>query len=57
MGFIRVKKKSNDFKSWLKLCSNSKDIRDVFRITGLNKVFEMHRNAIEAIAAFRRGEW
>jgi anti-sigma B factor antagonist len=53
---IRVKKKSNDFKGRLKLCSMSKEIRDVFRITGLNRVFGMHRDAKEAIAAFRHGD-
>jgi anti-anti-sigma factor len=53
---IRCKKKSNDFKLWLKLCSIDTEIRKVFRITGLNKVFEIHRDAKEAIAAFWHGD-
>jgi len=53
---IRCKKKSNDFKVWLKLSSIDREILKVFTITGLNKVFEIHADERDAIMAFRHGD-
>jgi anti-sigma B factor antagonist len=51
---IRVKKKSNDFKIALKLCSIDPEIQKVFKITGLNKVFEIYPDRDAAAAAFKK---
>jgi anti-sigma B factor antagonist len=53
---IRCKKKSNDFKLWLKLSSIDREILKVFRIVGLNKVFEIHPDESDAFMAFRQGD-
>jgi anti-sigma B factor antagonist len=52
---IRVNKKCKEFKAILKLCNISPDIRQVFDITGLNKVFSIHATAEEAREAFKKG--
>jgi anti-sigma B factor antagonist len=51
---IRVKKKSNDFKIQLKLCNIDAEILKVFKITGLNKVFEIYPDHDAAAAAFKK---
>jgi len=51
---IRVKKKSNDFKIQLKLCNIDAEIQKVFKITGLNKVFEIYPDHDAAAAAFKK---
>ena len=51
---IRVKKKSNDFKIQLKLCNIEAEIQKVFKITGLNKVFEIFPDHDAAVAAFKK---
>jgi anti-anti-sigma factor len=51
---IRVKKKSNDFKIQLKLCNIDAEIQKVFKITGLNKVFEIYPDHDAAVAAFKK---
>ncbi len=49
---IRFYKRCREFKVRLKLCNISRDILEVFKITNLNKVFEIHTNQEEALAAF-----
>ena len=40
---IRINKKCKEFKANLKLCSIHPDIKQVFKITGLDKVFTIYR--------------
>jgi anti-sigma B factor antagonist len=51
---IRVQKKSKDFKISLKLCSIDAEILKVFKITGLNKVFEILPDRDAAAASFKK---
>lgn len=48
---IRVKRKCMALKVVLKLCDIRPEIFEVFKITGLDKVFEIHRSAAEAVEA------
>ena len=50
---IRVQKKCKEFEIALKLCNISPDISEVFKITGLNKVFDIRADASDAIEAFK----
>jgi anti-anti-sigma factor len=50
---IRVQKKCKEFEISLKLCNISPDISEVFKITGLNKVFDIHADAATALEAFK----
>jgi anti-sigma B factor antagonist len=50
---VRVKKKCKEFEITLKLCNISPDIGQVFKITGLNKVFDIHTDAANAMASFK----
>jgi anti-anti-sigma factor len=50
---VRVNKKCKEYKASLKLSGISRDIREVFKITGMDKIFDIQPNAAEAIAAFR----
>jgi len=52
---IRVNKKCKEFKIDLKLCNIAPDIREVFRITGLEKVFDIHEDVEQALKAFEKG--
>ena len=52
---IRVNKKCKEFKVGLKLCSIAPEIRQVFKITGLDKVFEIHADPVQAMEAFKKG--
>jgi anti-sigma B factor antagonist len=49
---IRFSKRCKEFKAKLKLCSISPQIFQVFKITGLDKVFEIHKDHQEAVTAF-----
>ena len=51
---IRVNKKCGEFKIMLKLCSIAADIRQVFKITGIDKVLEIHADAAQAMEAFKK---
>jgi anti-anti-sigma factor len=51
---IRVHKKCKEFKIALKLCNISPDIREVFKITGLEKVFDIHEDVDHAMNAFKK---
>jgi anti-anti-sigma factor len=50
---IRVQKKCKEFEIALRLCSISPDIIQVFKITGLDKVFDIQADAADAIEAFK----
>ena len=52
---IRVNKKCKEYKVTLKLCGIAPDIRQVFKITGMDKIFEIHADLGEALAAFKAG--
>jgi anti-sigma B factor antagonist len=49
---IRFAKRCKEFNAKLKLCGISPQIFQVFKITGLDKVFESHKDQQQAIAAF-----
>ena len=51
---IRVNKKCAEYKVALKLCNISPDIMQVFKITGLGKVFSIYPDASDALAAFKK---
>ncbi len=51
---IRINKKCKEFKANLKLCSIHPDIKQVFKITGLDKVFTIYKNVEDATAAFAK---
>ena len=51
---IRVNKKCKEYKIALKLCNIASDIRPVFKITGLAKVFDIHEDVTQAIDAFKK---
>ena len=50
---IRVLKKCKEFKVMLKLCNISPEEYEVFQITGMNKLFDIHNDAAGAMAAFK----
>lgn len=52
---IRVRKKCEEFKITLKLSNISPNISEVFKITGLNKVFDIRADAADAIEVFKAG--
>src|SRR5271165_3382695 len=52
---VRVNKKCKEYKISLKLCNISPDIYQVFKITGLDKIFSIHADASDAMAAFKKG--
>jgi anti-anti-sigma factor len=52
---VRVHKKCKQYGVELKLCNISPEIREVFSITGLDKVFSIHPDAADALAAFAAG--
>jgi anti-anti-sigma factor len=51
----KVNRKCKEFEISLKLCNISPDILQVFKITGMNKIFSIHKDAAEAIQAFKAG--
>jgi len=51
---IRIQKKCKDFKIALKLCHIDPEIEKVFKITGLNKVFEIHKTREDALATTKK---
>jgi anti-sigma B factor antagonist len=51
---IRVLKKCKEFKVMLKLCNISPEEYEVFQITGMNKIFEIHDDASQAMEAFKK---
>ena len=51
---IRINKKCAEYKIMLKLCNIAPDIRQVFKITGIDKVLEIHADASQAMEAFKK---
>jgi anti-anti-sigma factor len=49
---IRINKVCKEYKINLKLCNIEPEIAQVFKITGMNKVFAIHKTAEDACAAF-----
>jgi len=54
---VQVNKKCKEFKVHLKLCSISPDIREVFKITKLDKLFEIEKDEDAARKAFMKRGW
>jgi len=54
---VQVQKKCKEFKVHLKLCSISSDILQVFKITKLDKLFEIATDEADARKAFMRRGW
>ncbi len=52
---IRISKKCKQYKIDLKLCNIAPDIREVFKITGLEKVFDIQKDVPQAMQAFKKG--
>ena len=51
---IQLNRKCSEYKVSLKLCSITPDIRQVFKITGLEKVFDIHADPAKAMEAFKK---
>ena len=51
---IRVLKKCKEYKVLLKLCNISPEEYEVFQITGMNKIFDIHQDAAQAMEAFKK---
>jgi anti-anti-sigma factor len=51
---VRVMKKCKEYKVNMKLCNIGADIREVFKITGLEKVFDIQPDVAAAMAAFKK---
>jgi anti-anti-sigma factor len=51
---ILVKKMCKEYKINLKLCNIEPDIAQIFKITGINKVFKIYKTAEDACAAFQK---
>lgn len=51
---IRLTKKCKEYKIALKLCNIAPDIRQVFKITGLEKVFDIYPDVAQAIEAMNK---
>jgi anti-anti-sigma factor len=50
---VRLQKKCKEYEISLKMCNISPDIFQVFKITGLDKVFSIHTDASDAMEAFK----
>lgn len=51
---IRVNKKCKEHKIQLKLCNIAPEIGQVFKITGLDKLFDIHADTSQAMEAFKK---
>jgi anti-anti-sigma factor len=51
---IRVHKKCKEFKISLKLCNITPEIRQVFKITALDKILDIYDDAAQAMEAFQK---
>jgi anti-anti-sigma factor len=52
---VRLHKKCKDYDISLELCNIAPEIREVFKITRLDKVFSIYTEASGAIEAFKKG--
>ena len=50
---IRVNKRCKEYKVSLKLCGIAPDIHQVFKITGMDKIFDIHADAASALVAMK----
>jgi anti-anti-sigma factor len=51
---VRVHKKCKEYDIALKLCNICPDIRQVFKITSMDKIFDIHDDAAGAMESFRK---
>ena len=51
---VRVNKRCKEYKISLRLCGIASEIMQVFKITGMNKLFDIHANADAAAAAAKK---
>ena len=54
---VQIHKKANEYKVKLKLCSIDAEIRQVFKITKLDKLFDIEPDEPSARTAFLRRGW
>ena len=54
---IQINKKAGEFKVKLKFCSIDPEIRQVFKITRLDKLFDIESDEASARAAFMKKGW
>jgi anti-anti-sigma factor len=54
---VLLSKKCGANKTAVKLCNIAANIREVFEITRLNKIFSIHESEEDAMAAFRKKGW
>jgi len=54
---VLVQKKCREFKAQLKMCGISPDIREVFKITKLDKLFDIENDEASARKAFMKRGW
>ena len=54
---VLVQKKCKEFKAHLKMCGISPEIREVFKITKLDKLFEIETDEASARKAFMKRGW
>ncbi len=54
---VQVHKKAGEYKVKLKLCSIDPEIRQVFKITKLDKLFDIESDEASARAAFMKRGW
>jgi anti-anti-sigma factor len=54
---VQTHKKCGEYKVKLKLCSIDPEIRQVFKITKLDKLFEIEKDEASARAAFMKKGW
>jgi anti-anti-sigma factor len=54
---VQVHKKAGEFKVKMKLCSIDSEIRQVFKITKLDKLFDIESDEAAARAAFMKRGW
>jgi anti-sigma B factor antagonist len=54
---VQVHKKGAEFKVKMKLCSIDPEIRQVFKITKLDKLFDIEADEASARAAFMKRGW
>jgi hypothetical protein len=51
---FRVHKKCKEYKISLKLCNIAPEIRQVFKITGIDKILDLHDDAAQAMEGFQK---
>jgi anti-anti-sigma factor len=51
---VRVHKKCKEYKISLKLCNIAPEIRQVFKITGIDKILDLYDDAAQAMEAFKK---